>query len=207
MSQYYLFALAIYFILVCSLFSPTKAAAAELDSIYISVRISPEQYQKWLESPMKHMHDYNDWEQMTDEWDEYWEKDYYEWDFGTMGEMVEGFKGEEEAIDWSYGSPPYVNYDPREGVFTFAQLLFGDNYIDFMLYLSAFRALADFKDTEEPDFLAIYPRLWDPGYAVIMEIGKGYTKFYSENDASPEFQEFIKKANAHFDKEIASLEG
>lgn len=39
MSQYYLFALAICFILICSLFSPTKAAAAELDSIYISVRI------------------------------------------------------------------------------------------------------------------------------------------------------------------------
>lgn len=208
MPQYHLFAIALCTFLARGLFNSAKTDASELDSAYISVHISPEQYRKWLQSPMKHMRDYDDWDQMTDEWDEGWKKDFYAWDCKTMGEMVDYIKmNAADAEAMSYDTAPYINYDPREGIFTFAQLLYGENFIDFMLDLSAYRAFADFKNTEEPDFMVIYPRMWDSGYAVIMEIGMGYTKFHTENTVPPAFQEFIKKANAHFGKEIASLGG
>lgn len=301
MNPVVLFTLSFCFALAVGLACPAKAEATELDSIYVSVRISPEQYRKWQESPMKHMDEYDDWDQMTDQWDESWKDEYYRWDYKTMGEMtamnespapktapVSDSAPAVNSADWQqgvddsvamieawaqsslqqfhkkifsdptldkesadkafasyketmekvtedariraeqmrkldlsahtpnapadedpflYGSYPHIEYNEQEGVFTYAQLLYDENFINCMLDLSAYRTLADFKDTEGPDFLVIYPFIWNPGYTVIMEVGKGYTKFHHNEETVPaSFQKFMERANAHFGKELAELE-
>lgn len=188
---------------VCLALCQTAAFATELDSIYVRVRISPGQMANWLRSPMKHMHDFNDWSEMTPEWDESWKSHFYTWDFETMWAMVKARVREGSSrLAPVWGSRPYIQYDAKAETFTFAQLAYDENYINFMLDIAAYRTLADFKDTDGPDFLVIYPFLWDPGYAVIMEIGKGYTRFHTEETAPPEFKEFIETADAHFEAEL-----
>lgn len=178
----------------------------EFDSIYVRVHISPQQFEKWLASPMRHMHDFNDWNEMTTEWEEGWEDDYYSWDYKTIRELIDVVEKESAVTDDNaITSPPFIHYDRTNGVFTYAQLLFDENFINFMLDISAYRTIAGFKDTDEPDFLVIYPYLWDPGYTVIMEIGRGYTKFHSEESVPAQFQEFIDAANAHFDTEVEQM--
>lgn len=187
---------------------PARAEATENDSIYVRVHISPEAYEAWRKSPMKHMHDFQDWREMTDQWSPDWVEYYYKWDFPTMGDLVRAT--EREAADWqpdatAMQSRPYIHYDPQEGVFTYAQLFYDENFINYMLDISAYRMFADFKDTDTRDFLVVYPYFWDPGYTVILEIGRGYTKFHTEQTAPAAFQEFIETANAHFDAEIDAL--
>ena len=188
--------------------TPSEAVATEHDSIYVEVHISAGQYEKWLKSPMRHMHDFNDWGEMTDEWSPEWLQHYYKWDFATMADLIGTVKKEAAADEqeFSWTSRPYVNYDAEAGIFTFAQLLYDENYINFMLDISAYRTLADFKDTDEPDFLVIYPFFWDPGYTVILEIGRGYTKFHNQETAPAAFRDFIKKADAHFKAETERYE-
>ena len=179
----------------------------EFESIYVRVHISPEQYEKWLASPMKHMHDFTDWNEMTGEWEEDWKDSYYTWDYGTIRELITVVEKDSTTIDDNaITSPPFIHYDANSGVFTYAQLLFDENFINFMLDISAYRTIADFKDTDETDFLVIYPYLWDPGYTVVMEIGKGYTKFHTEESAPEAFQDFIDAANAHFDVEVEHMQ-
>ena len=200
-----LFVCTLVLFLAISALYPEKAEAAELESIYVRVRISPEGYKKWLASPMKHMQDFDDWNEMTDEWTEDWVEDYYQWEFRTMGDLVKTIEAEaasDEESDWN--SKPYIEYDEKEGVFTFAQLFYDENFINFMLDLSAYRTFADFKDTDGPDFAVIYPFFWDPGYTVIMEIGRGYAKFHTEETAPEAFGAFIERAGAHFDAESSA---
>lgn len=191
-----------------SVLPPAPAAATELDSIYVKVRISPQQMAKWLRSPMRHMHEFDDWKEMTEEWDESWPEHYYTWDYETMWDMVKDRVRQGKGKTSLWGSPPYIHYDVKEQTFTFAQLMYGENYFDFMLDISAYRTLAEYKDTDGPDFLVIYPFLWEPGCtdAVIMEIGRGYTKFHTEKTAPPEFAEFIQTANGFFDAQLEKLE-
>lgn len=185
---------------------PATAKAAELESIYVRVRISPDQYRQWLASPMKHMHEFTDWNMMTDDWEDNWKKSFYTWDYKTIGDMVKAREDEMASPDQDpFNSRPYIGYDEKEGVFTFAQLVYDENYINFLLDLSAYRTLADFKDTDGPDFAVIYPYIWDPGYTVIMAIGKSSVTFHTEENAPPEFTSFIATANAHFEKEIKEL--
>ena len=188
---------------------PTPARATELESIYARVRLSPAQYEKWLASPMKHMTDFDDWNTMTPEWSEDWRRHYYKWKFETMGDMIRA--AEKQAAEWTIDvgdmtSRPLVRYDAEKGVFTYAQLFYDENFINFMLDLSALRTLSAFKDTDGPDFLVIYPFFWDPGTTVILEIGRGTTKFHSAQTAPEAFKDFIREANAHFDAELEEME-
>ena len=190
-----------------SLLHPAKAEATELDSIYIRVPISPERYRAWLASPLRHAGDFDDWSGMSEQWEDEWRADFYDWDFATNGELVDSTL-EQMAAEWDddWNSQPYIDYDEARGIFTYAQLLYDENFINFANDLSAFRSLADFKDTDEPGFIAIYPFIWDPGYTVIMEIGKGSTKFHTEATAPPAFKRFIEEAGAHFDAELEKME-
>lgn len=122
--------------------------------------------------------------------------------------MVEDSENEMASPEWcdDWNTRPYINYDRPRGIFTYAQLLHDENLINCTNDISAYRSLADFKDTDEPGFIVIYPLLWDPGYTVIMEIGKGCAKFHTEETAPPEFQCFIEEANEHFRSELESLQ-
>lgn len=206
MSESVLSILTICTLLIASLFYPAKAEATELESIYVRVPISPERYQAWLASPLKHAGDFADWAGMTEEWEDDWTDDFYDWDIATNAALVESIQKEmAEPWDDDWNSQPYVSYDAEQGIFRYAQLLYDENYINFTNDLSAFRSLADFKDTDEPGFIVIYPFIWDPGYTVIMELGKGYAKFHTEKTAPPSFKAFIAEANAHFDAELEKL--
>lgn len=208
MTKHVVFALSSIAAVCLSIFCvPLPVHATELDSIYVRVRISPDRYEKWLASPMKSMFDFDDWHEMTPEWLGVRPPHLYKWDLATMDEMIKAF--EKEAADWTmdkWTSRPFVRYDAENGALTFAQLFFAENYVDFALYIAAFRTLADFKDTDDPDFLVVCPFFWSPGYLVIMEIGKGYTKFYTEATAPAAFKTFLKEAAAHFNAEMDQFE-
>ena len=189
--------------LLCALsYPPSRAGATEMSSLYLRVRISPAQYEKWLDSPMRRMEEYTDWNQMTDQWEEGWKEHYYHVDFRTVRELVESIRKEAASKGDGWTSPPFYDYDAESGTLTYAQLLFDENFINYMIYLAALRSLADFKDTDGPDFVVIYPYLWDPGCDVIMEISRNKTAFYQENTAPPEFAAFKAAADIHFAKEL-----
>ena len=193
--------------LVAVLLFPGRAEATELESIYVRVPISPEAYRRWLASPLRHAGDFDDWRGMSDQWEDDWAEEFYDWDFATNGDLVASIR-DQMTSEWNdeWNSQPYVDYDEAVGVFRYAQLLYDENFINFANDLAAYRSFADFKDTDEPGFIVIYPFLWDPGYGVIMEIGRGGAAFHAENAPPAGFKAFIDEANAHFDAELDALE-
>jgi hypothetical protein len=189
--------------LLCALLlPPSRAGATEMSSLYLQVHISPTQYEKWLDSPVRRMEEYTDWSQMTDQWEDGWKEHYYHADFRTVRELVESIRKEAASKGDGWTSPPFYEYDAENGTLTYAQLLFDENFINYMLSLAALRSLADFKDTDGPDFVVIYPYLWDPGCDVILEISRNKTAFYRDNNTPPEFAAFKATADAHFAKEL-----
>lgn len=195
MAHILLLILALYVLFTAVSLRPHTAEAAELDSIYIRVPISPERYSQWLASPLRHSREFGDWSKMNGQMGDDYHEDLYDWDDMTNGELVEIRKNDMASSDWEddWNTRPYINYDRSRGVFTYAQLLYDENLINFTNDLSAFRSMADFKDTDEPGFIVIYPLLWDSGYTVILEIDKGSAVFLTEDTAAPEFKSFITK--------------
>lgn len=191
-------------VLAALLLRPAKAETTELESIYVRVPISPQRYARWLASPLRHPREFDDWSQMNEQMGDDYHEYLYDWEDMTNGALAAVRENEMTCREWDDGwsTRPYINYDRSRGLFTYAQLLYDENLVNFTNDVSAYRTLADFKDTDEPGFIVIYPFLWDPGYTVIMEIGKGCTKFHTEATAPTEFACFIEEANRHFRAEL-----
>jgi hypothetical protein len=172
---------------------PEEINLSEPNQLYLQVRISPAQLEKFLAStpgPASEFADFMEW--IAD-------KRYYGEPFTT--EKLAGIGGSGTAKAWVDGwtanvYPPSINrYEEETETWTLALIEFAENYLYFIDALNTLRRIADFKDIDSTDHLLIYGYLYDGGsVTAAMQITPHNSRLLS---AAPE--EVIASANQTMD--------
>ena len=132
---------------------------SEPNQLYLQVRISPSQLEKFFAStpgPASQFTDFMEW--IAD-------KRYYGQPFTS--EKLAEIGGNATARSWVDGwtvgdHPPSINkYEEETQTWTFALIEFAENYLYFIDVLNTLRRITDFKDINSTDHLLIYGYLYD----------------------------------------------
>jgi hypothetical protein len=164
---------------------------AELDSLYLRVRLSKQAYQRYLDSvslDARYFPDWMDWigharmhgPPMTPP------------DIAGIGEaslkepVAEKIKSLLEADDeLSIGRS---TYDEATETWRLGLLQFAQNYRDFLEWLPLLRAIDRFKDRPGTDILLVYDFLWSvEAYTVLFEIDEGTSRIAGSPDQDVPF--------------------
>jgi hypothetical protein len=172
---------------------------AELDSLYLRVRISKEAYLRYLDSINLDARDFSDWMDwigrakmhgppMTAQ------------DVAEIGETTGKAPVAETINSWTEDDFAIGRsvYDEATETWRFGVLQFGENYRDFLEWLPTLRGIDRFKDRPGTDILLVHDFLIRSSeYIVLLEIGEGTSRIAGSPGQEVPFPiAYAKEANA-----------
>ncbi|MGY8665000.1 hypothetical protein Q3C01_21935 [Bradyrhizobium sp. UFLA05-109] len=155
---------------------------AELDSLYLRVRLSKQAYQRYLDSISCDARDFSDWMDWISHAEMYGPgiapEDIVEIGEDTdkvpVAEKIESRIAAEAGDELSIGRSVY---DEATETWRLGLMQFAHNYRDFLAWLPLLRAIDRFKDRPGTDVLLVYDFLFNPGYyTVLFEISEGASR-------------------------------
>jgi hypothetical protein len=144
---------------------------------------------KWLESPIRRVADYNDWHEMNPfaaAAPDCLHDPLVAPDFMSVSEYLES-KGDASRFFC-------CEYDDDERAFFIADGCSESSPAAMAAYLAALRGAESFKDDDEPSFIYIFPAQSGGDPDALLRINQGKSEFLGINDTSPEVLYFVSEA-------------
>ena len=172
---------------------------SEPSSFYARVRLSPDAMQRFLKAPIPPVSRFQDWEVIGSHVRSFLDEVRYP-GLATNEDWLKQLADRVEAVaGWTY--------DEAKQEFLCHALPLGENVMEYIAVLNVLRALSDFKDTSGDDYAVILPLFFAESIDVACRIGRGSSSLQALEPDTPEFREFLAKADAELRKLAFGDEG
>lgn len=162
---------------------------SEPSSLFAKLKMSRRACDAWLNSPIRHVSDYDDWRNMNpsvasnpdDIADSRKEPDYM-----SVLEFLESTA--------DYSRYFCCEYDDDDEAYFIADARHARSAAETAACLAALRGAESFKDDDEPSFIYVFPALSGGDPDALLRVSRGSSEFLNPSDSSPDVLYFVNEA-------------